>query len=302
VHSALYLGLILVGWGDRAHAQSIEPRAYSPAPVGMNFVVVGVSDSTGGLSIDPALPVSDAELSVRSLVLGYARSLDFWGMAGKIDLIAPYGRLSGSATYRGEPVQRKVDGIFDPALRVSVILRGAPALSPTEFKNYRQDLLIGASVQVSVPVGQYDKERLLNLGANRWSVKPEVGMSKVLGRRWTMEMSAAATFYGTNSDFFGGRRRSQDAIFSAQTNVIYNLPSGAWASIAATYFTGGKTSVNGVADRNLQKNWRLGLTAALPISRKISVKFSASKGVWARTGNNFSQFGIALQYRWGKGF
>jgi hypothetical protein len=115
-------------------------------------------------------------------------------------------------------------------------------------------------------------------------------------------MSAAATFYGTNSDFFGGRRRSQDAIFSAQTNLIYNLPSGAWASITATYFTGGKTSVNGVADRNLQKNWRLGLTTALPISRKISVKFSASKGVWARTRNNFDQFGIALQYRWGRGF
>jgi hypothetical protein len=267
----------------------------------MNFVVVGVSDSSGGLSIDPALPVSDAHLSVRSLVLGYARSIDLWGTSGKIDIIAPYGRLSGSAIYRGDPVQRKVDGFFDPALRLSVSLYGAPALTPAQFRNYRQDLLIGASLQISAPAGQYDKERLLNLGAHRWSIKPEIGMSKVLGR-WTMELSAAATFYTANTSFFQGHKRSQEPVFSAQTHLIYNLPSGAWASVAATYFTGGKTSLDRVADRNLQKNWRLGLTVALPITRKISVKVNASKGVWARTGNNFDQIGLALQYRWGTGF
>jgi hypothetical protein len=299
---ALYLCLILAAWGTPARAQNLEPRAYSPAPVGLNFVAVGINDSTGGLSIDSALPINDAHLSVRSLVFGYARSINLWGTSGKIDVIVPYGKLSGSANYQGAPIQRNVDGFFDPALRVSLTLYGAPALSPAQFRNYRQDLLIAASVQVSVPAGQYDKERLLNLGAHRWSVKPEIGMSKAFGRRWTVEMSAAAIFYSINNDFFGGRKRSQDAIFTAQTYLIYNLPSGAWASIAATYFTGGKTSVDGIADRNLQKNWRLGLTAALPISRKFSIKFNASKGVLARTGNNFDQVGLALQYRWGAGF
>jgi hypothetical protein len=247
------------------------------------------------------LPVSDAHLAVRSLILGYARSISLWGTSGKIDIIAPYGRLSGSAIYRGDLVQRKVDGLFDPALRVSVSLYGAPALTPAEFRNYRQDLLVGASVQVTAPVGQYDKERLLNLGANRWSIKPEIGMSKVLGR-WTMELSAAATFYSANTSFFQNHRRSQAPVFSAQTHLIYSLPSGAWASLAATYFTGGKTSLDGIADSNLQKNWRLGLTVALPVTRRFSIKANASKGVWARTGNNYDQVSLALQYRWGVGF
>jgi hypothetical protein len=267
----------------------------------MNFLVAGVGDSSGGLSIDPALPVSDARLSVRSAVLGYARSLDLFGTSGKIDIIAPYGKLFGSAIYQGAPVARKVQGFFDPALRVSVNFHGAPALGPAEFRNYHQDLLIGASVQVSLPVGQYDRARLLNLGTNRWSIKPEIGMSKALGR-WTLELSAAATFYSTNKDFFGGRKRSQDPIFSGQAHLIYSLPSGAWASVAATYFAGGKVSLDGIPSNNLQKNWRIGLTAALPITRKISIKVDASKGVLARTGNNFDQIGMALQYRWGAGF
>ncbi len=287
-------------WNTPAQAQSIEPRAYSPAPIGINFVAVAAGDSSGGLSVDPTIPVSNADLSVRSLVLGYARTIDFWGSSGKIDILLPYGKLSGSAIYKGEPIQRKVEGFSDPALRASVILYGAPALSTAEFRNYRQDFLIGTSLQVSAPVGQYDEERLLNLGTNRWSIKPEIGMSKSMGR-WVMELSAAATFYTANKDFFQHRRRSQDPVFSGQAHLIYNLRSGAWASIAATYFTGGKTSLDGVADHNLQKNWRLGLTAALPITRNLSVKANASTGVWARTGNNFDQLGLAFQYRWGAG-
>jgi hypothetical protein len=298
---ALCVGLTLAAWAAPAQAQSIEPRAYSPSPVGINFLVIGGTDSTGGLAVDPALPLTDVHLKVKNLFMGYARSIDLWGRSAKIDLILPYGRLSGSAFYQGMPVERKVDGFLDPALRLSVILHGAPVLSPAEFRHYRQNLVIGASVQVTAPVGQYDKTRLLNLGTNRWSVKPEIGMSKRLGR-WIMELTGSATFFSTNPDFFGGRKRSQDSIFTAQTNVIYNLPSGAWLAVAAAYLTGGKTSLDGISDRNLQRNWRVGLTAAMPLSRKFSVKFSASKGVSARTNNNVDQLGLALQYRWGKGF
>ncbi|WP_380873352.1 hypothetical protein ACFB49_40980 [Sphingomonas sp. DBB INV C78] len=283
-----------------ACAQSIEPRAYSPGPVGVNFLVLALSDTDGGLSIDPSLPVSDAKLSVRTAAVAYVRTLDFWGNSGKVDVIVPYGKLSGSAIFQGEPVERKVDGFGDPLVRVSVSLYGAPALNMAEFRNYRQDLLVAASVQVSVPVGQYDGSRLLNIGANRWSVKPEIGVSKALGR-WIVELAAAGTFYGDNDNFFGGRTRSQDAIYSAQTHVIYNLPSGIWLAANATYFAGGRTKVDGIPDRNLQSNWRAGVTAAMPLSRRMSVKINASSGVSARTGNNYDLLGVALQYRWGGG-
>jgi hypothetical protein len=286
--------------GGAARTQNIEPRAYSPAPVGMNFVVVGYSDSEGGLSVDPALPVSDPQVSLRGPVAGYARAIDLFGRMGKVDVIIPYGELSGSAVYRGEPVSRQVRGFADPLARVSFTLLGGPAMSPAEFRSYRQDLLVAASVQVSAPLGQYDGSRLLNLGAHRWMVRPELGASKVFDR-WIVEVAASAAFYGDNGDFFGGHTRAQAPLYAAQGHLIYNLRSGAWAALDATWFTGGETSLDGVSDHNLQRNWRLGLTLAIPVTRRVSLKLNASKGVSARTANGYDLAGVAWQYRFGGG-
>jgi hypothetical protein len=283
-----------------ARGQSIEPRAYSPAPVGMNFVVAGYSDSEGGLSIDPALPVTNPRISLRSPIVAYTRAIDLFGKASKVDVIVPYGELSGSATYKGQAVSRQVQGFADPLFRVSTTLWGAPALSAAEFRNYRQDLLVAASLQVVAPLGQYDDSRLLNLSAHRWSVKPEIGASKVVDR-WTLEVAAAATFYSDNNDFFGGHTRSQAPIYSAQGHLIYNLRSGAWAALDATWFSGGDTSLDGTSDHNLQRNWRLGLTLAVPVTQRVSLKFNASKGVSARTANSYDLLGVAWQYRFGGG-
>ena len=131
-------------------------------------------------------------------------------------------------------------------------------------------------------------------------VKPELGVSKALGR-WTWELSTAATIYGDNNDFYGGNRRSQDPIYSTQVHAIYSTHSGLWASLDATYFTGGRTTLNGVPNDDLQQNWRLGGTLAVPVDRLNSIKLYASSGVSARTGNNYDLIGIAWQHRWGGG-
>ena len=280
--------------------KNIEPRAYSNAPIGVNFLVAGYAYTRGGIAFDSALPLKNPQLETSSAVLGYARVLDLWGQSAKLDAIVPYSWLSGSADYAGQPVQRVVDGPLDPKFRLSVNLYGAPALTLQQFKDYRQDLIIGASLQVSVPWGQYDSSRLVNIGTNRWFVKPEIGLSKALGR-WTLECSAAATLYTNNEDFYGGTKRSQDPIWSTQGHAIYSFRSGVWASVDATYFMGGRTTLNGVANDDLQQNWRLGGTLAFPVDTRNSVKLYASSGVSARTGNNYDLLGIAWQYRWGGG-
>jgi hypothetical protein len=220
-----------------ARAQDIEPRAYSNAPIGVNFLIAGYAYTRGGLAFDSALPVANPELETSSAVFAYARVLDLWGKSGKFDAIIPCTWLSGSADYKGERLERTVDGVADPKFRLSVNLYGAPALTLEEFKDYEQDLIVGASLRLSVPWGQYDDSRLVNIGTNRWSIKPELGISKALGR-WTLELSAAATLFIDNNDFYGGNRRSQDPIYSTQAHAIYSLHSGVWASVDATWFTG----------------------------------------------------------------
>jgi hypothetical protein len=299
--SGVAIGIILSTCGaSSAFAQSIEPRAYSPAPVGTNFVIVAYSESRGAIPIDPALPLSDIDLKVRAALLAYARSLNLFGKSAKFDLIVPVARLKGSATYFGDLVERDVSGISDPLARVTILFHGAPAMSPVEFRQYKQDLLLGASVQVSIPTGQYDGERLLNIGSNRWAIRPELGASKTWGR-WTVESAVGAIFFTANDDFFGERKREQKPIYTVQGHVIYNLAPGTWVALDLNWFGGGRTTIDGVDDDNLQKNWRAGAVVAVPLNRQFSLKANASTGVSTRTGNSFDLFGIALQYRWGAG-
>jgi len=293
-----FAGAFLVA-ASALHAQGIEPRAYSNAPVGVNFLIAGYAYTRGDLEF-ATLPITDANLHTSNAVVAYARAVDFWGKSGKVDVIAPYVWLSGSADYLGQTVERVVDGFADPAFRASINLYGAPAMSLAEFAGYRQDVIVGVSLQVTAPWGQYDRSRVVNIGTNRWSFKPQVGVSKAIGP-WTLELTAAVTLFTDNRDFYGGNTRSQDPLYAVQGHAIYNFSSGIWGSLDATYFSGGRTTLNGTLGNDLQQNWRVGATLALPIDVRNSVKFYASSGVSARTGNNYDLLGVAWQYRWGGG-
>ena len=293
-------GGLAVGTLAVAQAQEIEPRAYSNAPLGMNFVIAGYAYTQGAVPFDASLPVKNAQLKTSNAVLAYARVFEVWGQSGKFDAIVPYTGLSGTAEVAGQPFERNVTGFADPRFRLSVNLYGAPALTLREFRNYEQDLIIGASLQVSMPASQYDSSRVVNIGTNRWSFRPEVGISKAVGP-WTLEFQAAATLFTDNRDFYGGHTRSQDPIYSLQGHVIYGFRSGVWASLDATTFAGGRTTLNGVRGDDRQQNWRVGGTLAFPVDVRHSIKIYASSGVSARTDNNYDLIGIAWQYRWGGG-
>jgi hypothetical protein len=283
-----------------ATAQDIEPRAYSNAPVGVNFLIAGYAYTRGGVVFGPSLPIINPNLNTSNAVIAYARVLDLWGMSAKFDATVPYTWLSGTAEYMGQTVPRTVDGFANSALRLSINLYGAPALTLKEFAGWEQDVIIGASFRVTAPWSQYDDSKLINIGTNRWSFKPEVGISKAIGP-WTLEGTAAATLYTDNNDFFGGKTLSQAPLYSLQGHLVYGFHSGIWASLDATYFVGGRTTVNDVLNSDLQQNWRLGGTLAFPVNRENSIKLYASSGVSSRTGNDYDLIGVAWQYRWGGG-
>lgn len=297
----LALGVMALAISPPAPAQELEPRAYSNTPVGLNFVIAAYAYSEGGVAFDPAVPLTDAEITVHTAVFAYARSLDVAGMSGKFDIVLPYAGLEGSALYAGEPRERDVSGLGDPRLRFAVNFYGAPAMSVQEFASYQQDVIVGASLQVTAPVGQYDPDRLVNIGTNRWSFKPELGISKARGPM-TLELAAAALYFTDNNDFFGGSTLTQDPIYSAQAHLTYNLGAGKWVAVDAVYYTGGRSTLDGVSGDDLQQNTRFGATYAHAIDRYHSLKLHASTGVSTRTGSDFDTVVIAWQYRWGAGY
>ena len=285
--------------GRSVHAQALEPRSYANTPVGINFVLLGYGYTQGDVALDASVPIKDAKVHVHTGALAYARSLDVWGLSGKALAVLPVAEASGSAKLKGQERDRQVFGLGDPLLRMSVNFFGAPALSMEEFPAYRQDLIVGAGLQVTVPLGQYDSTKLLNVGTNRWSFKPELGVSKALGPV-IVELIPAITFFTINDDFFGGKTLEQEPIYSVQGHLIYEFFPALWGALNATYYAGGRTTIDGEKGER-QENVRLGLTAALSVSRYQSIKLYGSTGIYNRTDNDFWAVGIAWQYRWGGG-
>jgi len=282
------------------HAQALEPRSYANTPVGINFVLLGYGYTEGSVAFDASVPITDAKVHVHSGLVAYARSVDVWGLSGKVLAVLPFAEVSGSAKLAGQERERQVFGLADPLLRVSVNVYGAPALTMDEFPAYQQDLIVGLTFQMTVPLGQYDSTKLLNVGTNRWSFKPELGISKAWGPL-TVELIPAITFFTTNDDFLEGHSLALSPIYSVQGHVIYEFTRAFWAAFDATYYTGGRSSINGQEQGQEPSNVRLGLTTALSLSRYQSIKVYGSTGVYNRTANNFWAVGMLWQYRWGGG-
>ncbi len=282
------------------HAGEIEPRAYVNTPVGINFLLAGYSYSDGGLSTEASSPIKDAQVKMHTGILAYARSLDVWGKSGKFDMILPYSDLSGTAMVAGQPRERNVSGLNDPRFRFSVNLYGAPALSLEEFTDYHQDLIIGASVQASLPLGQYDGEKLINLGNNRWFVKPDIGISKAWGAL-TIELSTGVFFFSKNDNFYGGSTLDQDPVSTTQLHITYNFGRGMWAALSGTNDYGGRTTLDGEQNDDLQNNSRVGATLAMSVNPNNSIKLFTSSSVHTSAGSDFNLVGIVWQYRWGGG-
>ncbi len=298
VWAALVAATIVVP-GRSVHAQALEPRSYVNTPVGINFLLLGYGYTEGDVGFDASSPIKDAKVNVHSGLLAYARSLDVWGLSGKVLAALPFAEASGSAKVAGQGRDRQVFGLADPLLRVSVNVYGAPALSMEDFPTYRQDIIAGVSLQVTAPLGQYDSTKLLNVGTNRWSFKPELGVSKSWGPV-ILELIPAITFFTKNGDFFDGKTLEQDPIYSVQGHLISEVSPPLWVALDATYYAGGRTTIDG--EKGPQpENVRLGLTAALSMSRHQSIKLYGSTGVYHRTDNDFWAVGIAWQYRWGGG-
>ena len=298
-----------------AAAQNLEPRAYANTPVGMNFAIVGYGYVHGSVDSSGSLPLKNANVQVNGAILAYARSIDFFGQSGKIDLVLPYAWASGSADFQNHAESRNVGGLGDAQMRVSVNFLGAPALDLDHFQSYRQDWILGGSLQVTAPIGQYDSDKLLNISSHRWTFKPELGVSKSF-EPLILEASIAGSFYTDNHDFFNfanptlpspqndfvqKHTRAENPVGSAQLHAIYAFRSGIWGSLDFTYYAGGLNLIDGHSTQDLQNNTRVGGTIAIPVNRYNSIKLYGSTGVTARAGGRFDSIGAAWQVRWGGG-
>ena len=280
-----------------ANAQDLEPRKYINLPVDQNFLRVAAGHSWGEVELTPGLPLSDADLKLTGASLAYLRTLDIGGKVSSIDMFMGYFCASGSALLDGVRRDGHTCGNGDARVRFTWNFIGAPVLRLGEFVKQGKEIVVGASVQVLVPVGQYDSERLLNIGANRWVLRPEIGISLPHGK-WSFEFSAGARFYQDNDEYLVDSTLKQDPVYNFQIHVVYDLSPRQWLSVNANYFFGGAAFVNDVPSLSELGNSRLGVTWNTALNSSNTLQFSVDHGVITRVGNDSTNVSVAWLYRW----
>ncbi|NOR57905.1 MAG: transporter [Sulfurimonas sp.] len=292
--------ILLTLCANTLFAQSLEPRLYSNAPTDLNFLVVGYGYSQGALASTPELELKDPDLKLNIGIVAYARGFDFFGKCAKVDVIIPTVKIDGDAIVNGTYKTRNVSGLGDIKARVSLNVIGSPALILKDFSTYKQDTIIGMSLQVTAPSGKYENDKLINIGRNIWAVKIGAGVSKALGN-FTLEFLSDAEFYTTNNDYYGSTKKGTDPVYSVQGHLIYNIQRGMWVALNSNYYWGGNSYIDGVSKNTDLKNSRLGFVFTMPINKQNSIKLSASDGVSTRTGTDFTTAMLFWQYRFGGG-
>ena len=289
--------LVFVGNIGSANAQQLEPRAYAPAPTGLNFTGLATLYSSGGVVTDPSLPIDNVSAHVWCVSPYYGRTFGLFGRLATATVALPYAwaHVEGDV----QDVSRSVDrsGILDVPLRFGINLFGCPAMAPRDFVQHKRDTTIGASISVSAPIGEYDGTKLINLGTNRWAYKPELGLTQAF-RRWIFEAYGGVWFFETNDDFFGGHVREQDPLATLQTHLVYNFTPRVWAAANFTFYEGGSTTVDGESKDDRQSNTRGGLTLSVPLGKNQTLKATWAQGVSTRVGSSFQTVGLAWQLLW----
>jgi hypothetical protein len=278
---------------DPAAAQDIEPRRWTVLPAGLNVVGAGYARLEGDVSFNPVLQIENATMSGQALGLSYVRSFAVGGKVARLDILVPWANMRWTGLLDGASATASRVGLSDPKIRLSVILAGD---KPDKLAT--SNTVVGAAIAVSVPFGEYLEDKLLNLGQNRISVRPQVGVLHTRGN-WSYELTGSVFLYGDNDDFFGGSTLEQDPLYAVQTHLIYAFDKpGYWAALSAGYGWDGESTVDGSKADDGRRLFLSALAMGVPIGKRQGIKFA-----YVRTQTNTSKgadidaFSLGWSYR-----
>jgi hypothetical protein len=282
-------------------AQDLAPRAYIISPIHSNAITITWAFYNGGLDFNGTVPIANAKGTYYVPVFSYYHSLNFFGRSANITASLPYavGTFRGDVSGQSASIYRS--GMLDSSFRFSVNLMGGPAMQPKDMAKWKQKRLLGLSLKVVAPTGQYSGTKLVNWGGNRWAFKPDLGYSERWGH-WVLDGYAGVWFYTTNPTSYAGpvtKPQDQAPIGALEGHLSYDVKPRLWLSLDGNFWWGGITSLSGIQNlATKQTGSRLGGTVSIPISKHQSIKAGYSDGTYIRFGGNYQNVSVAWQYSW----
>ena len=288
--------LLCASWATCGLAQELSPRFYWPAPQGTRVLILGYSQASGDVLMDPSIPLVGVDSRIHTGFLGYLQTFAIAGRTANVLLELPYSWGSTRGLVGDTPARRDFAGLNDAGITLAVNLLGGPSMTPAEFQRLRADPrpILGASLRLVPPTGYYQSDRLINVGANRWAAKLELGSVIPMKPRWLLEIEGGAWFFGNDPDYIAGKRQ-QDPIYAIELHLVRRFRPGFWAALDLNYFTGGRQTIGDSKLADVQENSRIGGTIVVPFLGRHAIKMGYSTGTRTRFGTDYSQFLVAYQ-------
>lgn len=275
--------------------QELEPRLYAALPKKMNAFALVYGISSGNVVVEPSLPISGFKITAHNAGFGYVRTFALAKKLARVQVTIPYVRMTGNLTINDRDTSAIRSGFGDARIRFGVNLIGTPAYERSEFKQYTQKTIVGVSLVTSVPIGTYLEDKRINTGNNRWAFKPEVGVSKRIGRFY-VESYTGVWFFTDNKEFLVDKTLHQQPVFSLQAHVSYYFKNQMWISLNGTWFDGGKTIVDGTPNGQTLESWRVGGVWSFPLGKGHSLKIQYHDGAFTTRGYDYLMVLLAYQF------
>jgi len=281
------------------YAQFTDPRTYTLAPVGISQLEVDYIHAEADASIDASIEVAGAHFEQNQAVVSCTHNFSMLSHLAWIKLGVPYATVSGSIA--GTSISGSTTGAGDSSLQFTTLLKGGRALSAAEFAAYQPAPTVGLSVTITAPTGEYDAEKLLNLGSHRWSLKPELALSYPFGpdQSWVADAYVNVYFFTDNTAYHGVEVLRQEPLPGIEAHLSHDFTPRLWASLDLRYGFRGETVVDGVNQNDAQESLVAGAEANWSPSPSHSFVFVFAKALVHH--NAPSATGVALKYvyTWG---
>ena len=175
--------------------------------------------------------------------------------------------------------KRDYQGIGDVSVTLSVNFIGAPSMTPQQFSKFRQNPrpILGGSLKLVAPTGKYENDKVINVGANRWAMKAELGFIAPLTSKWLLELNLGSWLFADNDDFLG-LTKEQKPLTALQVHLVRRLRRGWWVSLDSSFYKGGRSTLDGNRLNDLQRDSKLGFTMVYPVPGNHAIKFGYTLG------------------------
>ena len=281
-----------IGFADNA-------RDWQNTPTDLNMVFGYYNRLDTNTPIDTSLPITGLSLNADLYLFRYARSFGIDGRNSAIQIIQPYADISASFDnaqfFSGT---KHNGGMGDTQVVFAHNFFGGPALTAAEFANWTPETFLTGAFWLTMPTGDYDKDRIINIGSNRWVFKPEIGFGTPIGPTW-LEINTYVSLFGDNKDYHGNNKLEQKPLYAIEGHYSYTINRALWVSLDATYNRGGESKIDGDWQDNKQENGLLGASLGFMLSPQFGGLIAYNDTVSERTGSpDVNTWTFRLQYVW----